>query len=91
MEVELKKISATAIIPTKGSDFAAGFDLYANEDAFIRPHHTEMIGTGIAVAIPEGHFGGIYARSGLASKKGLRPANCVGVIDAKERRYGTHA
>ena len=85
MRVEIKKVSETAIIPTKGSKFAAGFDLYADRDAVIRPNETEMIGTGIAVAITEGYFGGIYARSGLASKQGLRPANCVGIADADFR------
>jgi dUTP pyrophosphatase len=62
-------------------------DLYAatNYQVEIRPHETVMIDTGVAIEIPEGYFGGIYARSGLASKKGLRPANCTGVIDADYR------
>ncbi len=51
----------------------------------LAPHATTLIGTGIAVAIPEGYFGGVYARSGLSSKEGLRPANCTGVIDADYR------
>lgn len=51
----------------------------------IRPHETVMVGTGIAMAIPSGYFGGIYARSGLATKQGLRPANCVGVVDSQYR------
>ena len=51
----------------------------------ILPHETKMIGTGLAAAIPEGYFGGIFARSGLAAKQGLRPANCVGVVDADYR------
>ena len=51
----------------------------------IAPHATAMIGTGLALAIPAGYFGGVFARSGLASKQGLRPANCVGVIDADYR------
>lgn len=83
--MNVKKISETAIIPTKGSVGAAGFDLYADESAFIKPHETRLIPTGIAVAIPEGYFGAIYARSGLASKQGLRPANCVGVVDEDYR------
>jgi dUTP pyrophosphatase len=55
------------------------------EDVVIKPHETKMIGTGLAAAIPEGYFGGIFARSGLSSKEGLRPANCTGVVDADYR------
>lgn len=89
MLVKIKKLYFDAIIPTQGSDQAAGYDLYARgllgECAIIQPHETRMIGTGIAMEIPNGYFGGIYPRSGLATKSGLRPANCVGVIDSDYR------
>ena len=80
MVVDIKLLNDLAKVPTKGTDDAAGFDLYAatTENVKILPHQTVKVGTGIAVAIPKGYFGGIYARSGLATKKGLRPANCVG-------------
>lgn len=87
MEILLKKLTETAKIPERGSDFAAGYDLFAdiNEPVKIAPHETLLIGTGISLAIPEGYFGGVFARSGLSMKEGLRPANCVGVIDADYR------
>lgn len=89
MIVNIKKICNEAVIPTRGSLSAAGYDLYAcintAEEITIEPHTTQMIGTGIAIEIPEEYFGGIYARSGLSSKKGLRPGNCVGVIDSDYR------
>lgn len=87
MKIDIKKLNEFATIPTAGSKGAAGVDLYASleDPVLIEPHKTEMIGTGIIVAIPEGYFGAIFARSGLASKRGLRPANCVGVIDADYR------
>jgi dUTP pyrophosphatase len=87
MEIKIKKLTESARLPERGSDFAAGYDLYADttEPISIEPHTTAMVGTGLAAAIPEGYFGGIFARSGLASKQGLRPANCVGVVDADYR------
>lgn len=89
MKIKIKKLYFDAVIPTQGSDQAAGYDLYARgilgECAIIQPHETRMIGTGIAMEIPNGYFGGIYPRSGLAAKSGLRPANCVGVIDSDYR------
>lgn len=87
MVIDVKFLNELAKMPTRGSEYAAGYDLYAatNSDIIIEPHKTIKVGTGIAIAIPEGYFGGIYARSGLATKKGLRPANCVGVIDADYR------
>lgn len=87
MNVEFKRLNNLARIPTRGSKYAAGYDLYAATDykIEIQPHQTVKIGTGIAVAIPEGNFGGIFARSGLALKKGIAPANKVGVIDADYR------
>lgn len=90
MEVRIKKLNDTAIIPTLGSVEAAGCDIYANlvEDAgsvTIGPGATHFIKTGIAMEVPKQYAGLIYARSGLASKRGLRPANCVGVIDSDYR------
>lgn len=87
LNVQFKKASDTTIAPTKGSKLAAAFDLYADVDktVVIFPRETQMISTGICMSIPEGYFGAVYARSGLASKNGIRPANCVGVIDADYR------
>ena len=85
LNIKIKKLSETAQIPTKASEYAAGYDLYAGEDIKIWSNTTEMIPTNLAVEIPEGYFGAIYARSGLAAKRGLRPANCVGVIDSDYR------
>lgn len=85
--VPIKKLSDTAIIPTRGSKYAAGYDLYADikEAIQINPGDTLKVSSGIAIAIPEGCFGGIYPRSGLATKQGLAPANKVGVIDSDYR------
>ena len=87
MKVNVKKLTDTATMPTRGSLAAAGYDLYANveNDVKVAPHTTEKIGTGLAMEIPDGYFGGIYARSGIATKEGLRPANCVGVVDSDYR------
>ncbi len=87
MKINIKRLTETAILPERGSAYAAGYDLFAdvNESIAIQPHETKMIGTGLAMEIPEGYFGGIFARSGLSSKEGLRPANCVGVVDADYR------
>ena len=87
MVIQLKKLNENALLPTRGSEHAAGYDLYAclEEDVFIAPGQTVKIGTGLAVAVPEGFFGAVFARSGLASKEGLRPANCVGVCDSDYR------
>ena len=87
MNIDILTLSDSAKLPERGSDMAAGYDLFADiaEDIIIDPHTTAMIGTGLAVAIPEGYFGGIFARSGLSSKEGLRPANCTGVVDADYR------
>lgn len=85
--VEFVKLTDTAHIPTRESVTAAGFDLYADIpcNCCIDPHQTLKISTGIAIAAPEGTFAGIFARSGIASKEGLRPANCVGVVDSDYR------
>ena len=87
MKISFQKLSPEAKTPTYGSEFSAGADLYAalKEEVCIAPGETVLIPTGIAVAIPEGYGGFLYARSGLASKKGLAPANKVGVIDADYR------
>lgn len=84
MQIKIKKINNNAIIPTKGSEYAAGYDLSANTEKpiTIKPHETIKIGTGLLIEVPTGYFGGIFARSGIATKHGLRPANCVGVCDS---------
>ena len=85
--VNIKKLKANAALPVYSSAAAAGADLRAclEEDVIIRPGKTEMISTGLAMEVPEGSAGLIYARSGLASKRGLAPANKVGVIDSDYR------
>ena len=85
--VYIKLLSHLAKIPTRGSEYAAGYDLYAatNYTINIAPHSTVKIGTGIAVELIPDTFGAIFARSGLSTKKGLRPANCVGVCDSDYR------
>ncbi len=85
--IKIKRLNEKAVIPTQGSAAAAGYDLYACLDypVFIKPHETVKIGTGLAMAIPNNCWGGIYPRSGLATKMGLRPANCTGVIDSDYR------
>lgn len=87
MEIKIKRLSDTAKIPTRESSCAAGYDLYADipETITIKPHETMKINTGVAMEIPEGYFGGIAARSGLATKEGLRPANCYGIVDSDYR------
>ena len=86
-EISVKKLKENAILPTYGSEFAAGADLYAclEEAVTIEPHQTKLIPTGLAMEIPKGCAGLVYARSGLACKKGLAPANKVGVIDSDYR------
>ena len=86
-KVAVKKLNENATLPTYGSEFAAGADLYAlpGEDIVILPHETKFIHTGIALEVPIGYAGLVYARSGLASKRGLAPANKVGVVDADYR------
>ena len=87
MNIKIKRLNEKAIIPTRGSEQAAGYDLYACIDSpiLISPNETVKISTGLAVEIPEGYFGGIFARSGLATKKGLAPANKIGVCDSDYR------
>ena len=87
MKINIKKLNKNALTPKHGSDYAAGYDLYAciDKPVMIPGHTTTKIGTGIAVELPENTFAGIFARSGLATKESLRPCNCVGVIDADFR------
>ena len=86
-KIEIKKLNENAIIPKLGSKEAAGVDLHAciTETVYISPHETVKIDTGIAIELPKGTFGAIFARSGLATKEGLAPANKVGVIDSDYR------
>ena len=87
MKVKIKKLNENAIIPTYGTEYSAGADLYALLDSSVEiaPHETTFIHTGISVEIPEGYCGLIFARSSMGAKRGLAPANKVGVIDADYR------
>lgn len=89
MEIKVKKLKDNAELPTRGSEYAAGYDLYAclneHEIMAIPAHETAKIGTGLAFELPDNTFAAIFARSGLATKQGLRPANCVGVCDSDYR------
>lgn len=86
-KIKVKRMNENAKLPTHGSEYAAGYDLHActTQMITIPPHSTVKVGTGLAMEIPNEYFGAIFARSGLATKSGLRPANCVGVIDADYR------
>lgn len=86
-KISVKKLNDRAVLPKYGSQYAAGADLYASEEGevAIAPGETKLIHTGLAMEIPEGYVGLIYARSGLATKRGLAPANKVGVVDADYR------
>ena len=85
--IRFKRLNKLAKTPTRGSEEAAGYDLYAaiNETTSIPPHSTVKIGTGLSFELPTGTFGAIFARSGLATKMGLRPSNCTGVCDSDYR------
>ena len=87
VKVSFRRVSALARIPTRGSEKAAGYDPYAalEEPVRIAPHETVKIDTGLQFEIPDGYFAAIYARSGIAAKEGLRPANCTGVCDSDYR------
>ena len=87
IKLNIKKLKENARMPLLGSKYAAGADLYSciSIPVEVAPHETVKIGTGLAMEIPEGYFGAIFARSGLATKQGLRPANCVGVVDSDYR------
>ena len=86
-KMKIKKLNERATIPTYGTDFAAGADLYSCEEGEITvaPGETRFVHTGIALEIPHGYVGLVYARSGLSTKRGLAPANKVGVIDCDYR------
>ena len=85
--INVKKLNDLAKLPTKGSEYAAGYDLYAatSYNIEIQPHTTVKIGTGLSFELPQGTFAAIFPRSGIATKHGLRPANCVGVCDSDYR------
>lgn len=83
--MKIKLLNKNAKIPTQGSTAAAGYDLYASKACIIEPGQSVLVHTGLSMEIPSGYWGGIFARSGLATKQGLRPANCVGVIDSDYR------
>lgn len=92
MNVKVKRLTDTAIMPTKAHDTDACFDLYAdyNRDSgsgvyCIEPHKTVTIYTGISTEIPNGYFAPVFARSGLGIKRNLRLANCTGIIDSDYR------
>lgn len=87
MKINVKKLNELAKLPVYGSEFAAGADLYAlpGEETVIRPGETVFLHTGIAIELPAGTVGLVYARSGLACKRDLAPANKVGVIDCDYR------
>ena len=85
--MEIKRLTDTAVLPVRGSAQAAGYDLCADVSGplVLAPGTGAKVPTGLSVALPEGYFGGVYARSGLATKRGLRPANCTGIIDSDYR------
>jgi dUTP pyrophosphatase len=85
--INVKRLNNKAKLPTHGSQFSAGYDLYANvpETVEIKPHETVKIGTGLCIEVPKGYFGGIVARSGLATTFGLAPANKLGIADSDYR------
>ena len=87
MKIRIKKLNEKAVVPTYGSEYSAGADLYAllDEAIEIKPHQTVFVHTGISVEIPEGYCGLVFARSSMGAKRGLAPANKVGVIDADYR------
>lgn len=90
-ELKFKKLNDRAVTPMRSSSTAAGYDLFVmldkpNEQIVIQPGATKLLHTGIAIEIPDEFvFGAIFARSGMANKQGLRPSNCVGVIDSDYR------
>lgn len=87
IKINIKKLNKNASIPTRGSKYAAGYDLYAciDKPVYINPHETVKIGTGLAIEIPDGYYGDIRPRSGKATKEGLRPANTPGTCDSDYR------
>lgn len=87
MNIKIKRLTETAKIPTRGSDQAAGYDLYADiqEKIFINPHETAKIPTGICTELPKGYFAAVFPRSGIATKRSLNLINCVPIIDEDYR------
>lgn len=87
MQVRIKKVTDTAVIPTSGSKYSAGLDLCADmeQSVIIHSHEAKVFHTGLVFEIPKGYYGAIYARSGLATRHGLRPTTCVSVIDCDYR------
>lgn len=85
--MNFKRLNDLAKVPTRGSEYAAGYDLYAatSYEIEIKPHTTVKIDTACSIEIPHGLFGAIFPRSGIATKRGLRLANCVAVIDEDYR------
>ena len=83
--MKIKLLSDKAMIPYRGSEEAAGYDLYSIDSVDINPGECKLISTGIAIQLPSGYFGAIFPRSGTAVKRGLRLANCVGAIDSDYR------
>lgn len=86
-KVKIHLLNSKAKTPVRGSKYSAGYDLYSicDEMITIGPHETVKMNTGITLEIPEGYFGAIFARSGISTKRGLRPANCTGVVDSDYR------
>lgn len=87
VNINVKTLNYYAKLPTRGSEEAAGYDLYAATDQNIEipPHTTVKVGTGLSFELPQGTFAAIFARSGIATKRGLRPANCTGICDSDYR------
>lgn len=88
IKLDIKKLHDDAVLPKQGTDKSAGYDVYSYLDSDVielKPGETYMVHTGICLKIPDGYFGGVYPRSGIASKRNLRLANCVGVIDSDYR------
>lgn len=85
LKLKVKLLRESAKLPTRGTEDSAGLDLYAVDGCYVRPHQNIAIHTGIAMQIPQGYVGLLFARSGLSTKQLLRPSNCVGVIDADYR------
>lgn len=85
--IHIKKLTDTAVVPTQGSEYAAGYDFYADipKPIVIYPHETKKIGSGLSVEVDNDYWVALVARSGLATKEGLRPANCIGIIDPDYR------
>lgn len=87
VDIKIKKLREDAKLPERGSAEAAGYDVFAaiDDDVYVLPHETEKISIGLSFAIEKGYWIGLFARSGLATREGLRPANCVGIIDSDYR------